>query len=93
MEMLKSPKKMVGLVLTAILTTSIAPAIAIKTYRYLTKPLSNQAGLNDHDIWIGNLRRDLDEARAEIKELRAELNDIERRIIYPSQKDANRTKP
>ena len=83
---------MAGIVLTAILTTSIAPAVAIKTYRYLTKPLSNQAGLNDHDIWIGNLRRDLDEARAEIKELRAELNDIERRIIYPAHRDVNRTK-
>ena len=92
MEVLRSPKKMVGLVLTAILTTSIAPAIAIKTYRYFSKPFANQAGLNDHDIWIGNLRRDLDEVKDEIKALRAELNDIERRIIYPSQRDANRTK-
>lgn len=93
MELLKSPKKMVGLVLTAILTTSVAPAIAIKAYRYFSKPFDNQAGLNDHDIWINNLRRDLNEAREEIKELRNELNDIERRIIYPSQRNAHRTDP
>ena len=92
MELLKNPKNIAGLILTAILTTSVAPAVAIKTYRYFSKPFENQAGLNDHDIWIGNLRRDLEEAKEEIKSLRGELNDIERRIIYPSQRDVNRTK-
>ena len=85
MELLGSPKRMVGLLLTAILTTSIAPAIAVKAYRFFSKPFDNQARIGEIDIYTYNLRRDLDEAREELKRLRDEINEIERRIIYPSQ--------
>ena len=85
MELLGSPKRMVGLLLTAILTTSIAPAIAVKAYRFFSKPFDNQTRIGEIDIYTYNLRRDLDEAREELKRLRDEINEIERRIIYPSQ--------
>lgn len=85
MELLRSPKRVVGLLLTAILTTSIAPAIAVKAYRFFSKPFDNQTRIGEIDIYTYNLRRDLDEAREELKRLRDEINEIERRIIYPSQ--------
>jgi len=85
MELLKSPKRVVGLLLTAILTTSIAPAIALKAYRFISKPFDNQTRIGEIDIYTYNIRRDLDEAREELKRLRDEINEIERRIIYPSQ--------
>lgn len=85
MELLKSPKRVVGLLLTAILTTSIAPAIAVKAYRFFSKPFDNQTRIGEIDIYTYNIRRDLDEAREELKRLRDEINEIERRIIYPSQ--------
>ena len=85
MELLGSPKRMVGLLLTAILTTSIAPAIAVKAYRFFSKPFDNQTRIGEIDIYTYNLRRDLDEAREELKRLRDEINEVERRIIYPSQ--------
>ena len=66
MELLRSPKRVVGLLLTAILTTSIAPAIAVKAYRFFSKPFDNQTRIGEIDIYTYNLRRDLDEAREEL---------------------------
>lgn len=93
MELLKNPKQIAGIVLTAILTTSVAPAVAIKTYRFVTKPFANQARINELDLYTFNLRRDLDDSIEEIKRLRGEINEIERRLIFPLQRDANRTNP